>query len=197
MVDTCTEKKGAIFLDRDGVIIVNREDYVKSWDEVHFVPGAAAAIQRLNSAGWRVVMVTNQSCVGRGIVTDPFVREIHERLVAEIAESGGRIDRVYFCPHHPEAGCDCRKPLPGMLQTAATELGIDLQQSYIIGDSLTDIQAGAAAGVKGVLVRTGHGSKHEPRVADGTAPAMPIAIVDALPEACDYLLNLTGPLHVA
>jgi histidinol-phosphate phosphatase family protein len=184
--------RGAIFLDRDGVIIINREDYVKSWDEVHFVPGAATAIRSLNQAGWPVVMVTNQSCVGRGIVTDAFVRSIHDRMLAEIAAEGGRIDSVYFCPHHPDAGCACRKPLPGMLHLAAAEHGIDLSKSYIIGDSLTDIQAGASAGVKGVLVRTGHGSNHEPRVKDGTAPAIPVAVVDALPDACDFLLQLTA-----
>ncbi len=190
MTDSCS--RGAIFLDRDGVIIINREDYVKSWDEVHFVPGASAAIRSLNEAGWRVVMVTNQSCVGRGIVTDAFVRAIHDRMLQEIAAEGGRIDSVFFCPHHPEVGCDCRKPLPGMLHQAAVELGIDLNSSYIIGDSLTDIQAGASAGVKGVLVRTGHGTASEAKLLAGSASATPVAIADALPEACAWILKLTS-----
>jgi len=132
-------------LDRDGVIIENRTDYVKSWEEVHFLPGAFEALRRLSRSDYVLVLVTNQSAVGRGIVTLDKTMEINERVVAEIKTKGGRVDASYICPHHPDEGCDCRKPAPGMLLRAAEELKLDLARSYAVGDAVSDIQAARAA----------------------------------------------------
>jgi D-glycero-D-manno-heptose 1,7-bisphosphate phosphatase len=155
---------GAVFLDRDGVIIEDRLDYVKSLDEVVIISSALSAIRRLTEADIPVVMVTNQSAVGRGILAAEDVEQIHDRLFAEVVRAGGRFAGVYYCPHHPEAGCDCRKPAPGMLIRAAHDLDIDLSSSVIVGDTLTDIEAGYAAGTRGILVLTGKGQDSSAKV---------------------------------
>ena len=149
----------AVFLDRDGVICCNRDDYVKSWDEFQFLRGAREAIARLTGAGWPVVVITNQAVVNRGIASATVVEEIHGRMVAEVEAYGGRIARVYYCPHRPDEHCGCRKPQPGMLLQAAGELDIDLEDSCLIGDTVTDIQAAQAVGVKPYLVLTGLGKR--------------------------------------
>lgn len=178
---------GAIFLDRDGVIIENRADYVKAWDEVVFVPGAFEAMRLLTQAGWPLIMVTNQSAVGRGIITAAFVDEVHGRMLAEIEAQGGKFAGVYFCPHHPEAGCDCRKPEPGMLRQAAQELAIDLTRSYMIGDALTDLEAAQAVGATGILVRTGRGEAQAALLAPEVAAQA--TIVSDLAAAADFILQ--------
>ncbi len=155
------ERAPAIFLDRDGVIIENRGDYVKSWQEVRFLPGAFDALRRLSWSGHPVVMVTNQSAVGRGIISLQQAVEINQRVIAQIESQGGRVDAWYLCPHRPNAGCECRKPAPGMLLRAGAELGLDLTGSYLVGDALTDIEAAQAAGMRGLLVLTGRGSEQE------------------------------------
>jgi D-glycero-D-manno-heptose 1,7-bisphosphate phosphatase len=149
----------AVFLDRDGVICQNRKDYVKSWDEFQFLHRSQEAIARLTQAGLPVVVVTNQSAINRGIVPVRAVKEIHRRMVAQIEAANGRIAQVYCCPHRPDEGCDCRKPQPGMLLRAAQELGIDLADSYLVGDALTDIQAAQAAGMEAFMVLTGRGKR--------------------------------------
>lgn len=147
----------AIFLDRDGVICENRSDYVKSWREFKFLPGAKQSLAALRYLGLPIIVVTNQSAIGRGVVAAGVVDDIHQRMVTEIQAYGGDITHVYCCPHHPEAGCDCRKPQPGMLSQAARELGIDLSQSYMVGDASTDVMAGQRAGCHSILVLTGRG----------------------------------------
>ncbi len=147
-----------VFLDRDGVIIENRDDFVKSWDEVEFLPGAIEALRRLSQFSQAIVLVTNQSAVGRQLLTLDQAEELNRQLVQEIERRGGRIDACYMCPHHPQAGCDCRKPAPGLLLQAGAELHLDLGCSYLIGDASTDLQAARAAGVSGILVRTGRGA---------------------------------------
>jgi len=146
-----------IFLDRDGVINENRPDYVKSWSEFHFLPGSREAIARLTQAGHRIVVCTNQAGVARGSMSVETVHEIHRRMVDSISEMGGRIEKIYFCPHGKEEDCACRKPRPGMLLQARDELGLDLCDAVFIGDSITDIRAGLAAGVHTVLVLSGLG----------------------------------------
>ena len=146
-----------IFLDRDGVINENRPDYVKSWSEFHFLPGSREAIVRLTQAGHRIVVCTNQACVARGIISAEVVHEIHRKMVDSISEIGGKIEKVYFCPHGKEEDCACRKPRPGMLLQARDELGIDMHDAVFIGDSITDIHAGLAAGVRTMLVLSGLG----------------------------------------
>ncbi len=147
----------AIFLDRDGVICENRSDYVKSWDEFQFLPNAKNSLAALSRLGLPIIVITNQSVVGRGIVPASVVEDIHQRMVTELAAYGGRIDRVIYCPHAPEDKCQCRKPETGMLLQAADEMGIDLTRSYLIGDAATDLLAGYRVGCRTFLVLTGRG----------------------------------------
>lgn len=149
-----------IFLDRDGVINENRSDYVKSWREFCFLPGSKEAIANLTKAGYRIVVCTNQAGVARGIISNKTVEDIHRHMVAEIADVGGIIERVYYCPHGKDENCFCRKPRPGMLLRACAELGIDMHDALFIGDSISDIQAALAAGIHPILVLTGLGRKH-------------------------------------
>ncbi len=137
-----------VFLDRDGVINVNRDDYVKSWDEFEFIAGAKEAIRLLNDNNYWVIIITNQSPIGRGIFSHERLREIHELMLKKLADAGAHIDAIYYCPHSPDDHCECRKPKPGLLFQAADELGIDLQSSWFIGDSEGDFQAGEIAGCK-------------------------------------------------
>ena len=147
----------ALFLDRDGVICENRADHVKSWAEFQFIPGALWALQQLAGTDFAVVVTTNQAIINRGLVLPETVTDIHARMMTAVRRVGARIDRVLVCPHRPDEACQCRKPMPGMLFQAAAEMGIDLRQSYMIGDAVTDIQAGLAAGCKCTLVLTGRG----------------------------------------
>lgn len=148
-----------VFLDRDGVINRNppNKGYVLTWAEFVFIPNALQAIRTLTESGYRIIVVTNQAGIGRGIFTERHLMEIHHRMVTEIAQAGGQIDAIYYCPHHPAAGCECRKPKPGMLIRAASEHDIDMSQAYVIGDSITDIEAARSAGASPILVLTGHG----------------------------------------
>ncbi len=148
----------AIFLDRDGVICANRDDYVKSWEEFRFLPGAKEAIRQLATLGWPIIVITNQSAVGRKLLSHRELAAIHRRMEAEIVAAGGRLDAVFYCPHLPEEHCPCRKPNPGMLFKAAQQLGLDLEHSVLVGDALSDIHAGARAGIlQRYLVLTGRG----------------------------------------
>lgn len=157
--------KPAIFFDRDGVIIQNRDDYVRSWDDVEFIPGSITALNKLSSLPYHMVIVTNQSIVGRGIISLEAANNINTRVIEIIEREGGRIDAAYLCPHTPHDRCSCRKPEPGMIFQAEADLSIDLPTSYLIGDSYTDLLAGQAAGIKHLgLVRTGFGATHEPKI---------------------------------
>jgi D-glycero-D-manno-heptose 1,7-bisphosphate phosphatase len=146
-----------IFLDRDGVINENQADYVKSWNEFHFLPGSLDAIAKLTQAGHRIVVCTNQAGVARGSLTVEAVEEIHRQMVDAIAKAGGVIEKVYYCPHSKEENCACRKPRPGMLLQARDELGLDMGDAVFIGDSISDVLAAIAAGIRAVLVLTGLG----------------------------------------
>lgn len=153
-----TSNSAALFLDRDGVIIENRANYVRSWSDVSIFPQALTALSRLGNWPGKIIIVTNQSVVGRGLIPRQRADDINERLVAEITRAGGRIDAVYMCPHAPTDDCECRKPKPGLLTKAAEHFDIDMQVSIMIGDALTDIDAARAAGVNlAALVRTGRG----------------------------------------
>jgi D-glycero-D-manno-heptose 1,7-bisphosphate phosphatase len=149
----------AVFLDRDGVINVNRPDHVKSWTEFEFLPGALEALARLAALNLPVIVVTNQAIVNRGMVPQPVVDEINCRMAAEIVRAGGRIDAVVYCPHRPEEACQCRKPQPGLLLEAARRYRLDLRRSVLVGDALSDIEAGQAAGCQTILVLTGRGAE--------------------------------------
>lgn len=143
-----------VFLDRDGT--VNHEvSYIRDPQELKLIPGAAESIARLNRAGARVVLITNQSGVGRGLVTYEVLDATHGRLRDLLAQAGGRLDAIYFCPHHPDDGCLCRKPGTLMIERATRDLSIDLTQAFVIGDQTRDIELGYRVGLKAVLVKTG------------------------------------------
>jgi D-glycero-D-manno-heptose 1,7-bisphosphate phosphatase len=154
----------AIFLDRDGVLIENRSDYVRDWSQVKIIPEAIRGLSLAPVRKYKVVIVTNQSVVGRGLILLETAHEINQRLISLIRNQGGQIDGVYMCPHKPEDGCSCRKPLPGLLLQAARDLSLDLQRSWMIGDAWSDVQAGEAAGMRGtILLRTGRGVEQLPQ----------------------------------
>jgi D-glycero-D-manno-heptose 1,7-bisphosphate phosphatase len=144
-----------VILDRDGTLNVDREDFVKSPDEWEPLPGALEAVARLNQEGWHVVLATNQPGIGRGLIDMTSLNAIHARMNTELARLGGRIDAVFFCPHAPEDGCDCRKPQPGLIVQIGERFGIDLARVPAVGDSLRDLQATRSAGAQPHLVLTG------------------------------------------
>ncbi len=148
-----------IFLDRDGVINKNPSDYgyVCNWTDFTFLPNALEAIRDLTHNGFRIIVATNQAGIGKGIYTEQDLTDIHCQMLTEIEETGGYIHKIYYCPHHPDAGCECRKPKPGMLIQAAREHNIDVSKTFYIGDSITDIQAARRADISPILVLTGHG----------------------------------------
>jgi len=163
-----------VFLDRDGVLVENRADYIRRWSEVRFLPGALDALRNLAAARWATVMVTNQAAVGRGVITLRQAWETNDRIVDAVRAHGGLIEASYLCPHRPEERCPCRKPAPGMLLQAAHDLGVDLGGSFLVGDALTDVEAAHAAGVRPVLVLTGRGRDEAARLAEADRSAVPV-----------------------
>lgn len=149
----------AVFLDRDGVINVNRIDNVRTWEEFVFECGSLEAVARLGNTDFRVIVISNQSGIRRGHMTRETVENIHRRMCDEVARAGGKIDDVYYCPHLPEDLCKCRKPSPEMLLRGRDEYSLDLAHSYLIGDWVDDISAARNAGVTPLLVRTGRGRR--------------------------------------
>src|SRR5262249_19711489 len=152
-------RPGAVFLDRDGVINYNREDYVKTPEEFVFLPGSAAGAARLTRAGRELFIISNQAGVGKGIITQAALSAITRKMLDGLAEAGARVNGVYYSPHPPDAGCDCRKPAPGLLRRAAQEHGLDLSRTIFVGDDRRDLAAGAAAGARTVLVLSGKTSR--------------------------------------
>ncbi|MBK7643964.1 MAG: HAD family hydrolase [Planctomycetes bacterium] len=182
----------AVLLDRDGTLTVEGEWITRRQDLV-LVPGAADALARLAAAGWKLVLVTNQSAIARGLITRADLAEIHAELQQQLGAHGARLDAIYYCPHHPTEGhgeftreCECRKPKPGLVLQAARELGLDLGACWMVGDAARDLEAGWAAGVPGILVATGKGASEIGKLrASGRAPA---AFVADLPAAADWIL---------
>jgi D-glycero-D-manno-heptose 1,7-bisphosphate phosphatase len=152
-----------VFIDRDGTLI-EEMDYVRTPDDVHLIHGAAHAIRKLNENGFITNVISNQSGVARGFLTEADLAPIHDRLERDLQQNEAHIDHIYYCPHHPAFGiepynveCECRKPRPGMLIQSRKEFGIDLARSFVIGDKVADMQAGAAVGATTILVLTGYG----------------------------------------
>jgi D-glycero-D-manno-heptose 1,7-bisphosphate phosphatase len=175
---------GAVFVDRDGVICENRADHVKTWSEFVFLPGAIEALASLRRAGCRLVVVTNQSAVGRGLLSRRQLDLIHEKMLGSFGGSGAKVEAIMVCPHHPDDGCACRKPEPGMLLEAADRLKVDLSRSFMIGDHPADVEAGKRAGCETVLVRTGRW--------DGSSvvgPHAPDFVADDLVDAAIWVLG--------
>jgi D-glycero-D-manno-heptose 1,7-bisphosphate phosphatase len=177
----------AVFIDRDGVINENRVDHVKSWSEFRFLPGAVEAIARLTRAGMRVFVVTNQAIVNRGMVSRSTVDQVNAAMMDEIVRRGGHIEAVVYCPHRPDERCNCRKPQPGLLLNLASRFGLDLRKSAIVGDALSDVEAGRAVGSRTILVLTGRGRE---QLAYATSVGLGgFAVVDDLAAAVDLLLG--------
>ena len=182
-IETSCERKRAVFLDRDGVINENRQDYVKTWDEFVFLPEALVSLSLLAHSEFLVVVVSNQSAIHRGLVSSAVVEEINRRMLDQVEKIGARIDGVYYCPHMPDEACHCRKPLPGLLLKAAEEMQIDLDRSYCVGDKLTDVAAGKAVGCRNILVLTGEGGKQNVDALNG------YVIAKNLRHAVELILN--------
>lgn len=174
-----------IILDRDGVINYDSVEYIKSPAEWLPIPGSLDAIAQLNRAGFRVLVVTNQSGIARGYYDLETLDEIHEKMMQQLAAVGGYIDEIFFCPHHPDESCHCRKPKPGLLQQIASQYPLQLTETFFIGDSYSDIQAARAAGCLPILVLSGNGElmlKRHPELAS-------IPHFKDLAEAVEYILS--------
>ncbi len=188
------KRQGAVFLDRDGT--VNEEvGYLRDLGKLKLIPGAAAAIRRLNEAGRLVVLVTNQSGVARGYFPESQVHDAHTLLAEMLRKEGARLDGVYYCPHHPTAGnsqytteCDCRKPLTGLLDRAARDLHIDLSRSFMVGDKWSDVELGHRAGARSILVSTGFAADDEGNVRPAHVED-PDLVAHDLSEAVDWILR--------
>jgi D-glycero-D-manno-heptose 1,7-bisphosphate phosphatase len=179
----------AIILDRDGVIIENRDNYVCSWADVEVYPQALRALADANRSPFKIVIITNQAGVGKGIIPLQTATEINQRLVQVIEKAGGRVDGLYMCPHTSQDDCECRKPRPGMILQAERELSLDLSRSWMIGDALSDLQAGRAAGVGHLaLVRTGRGTR-QAQLAE-SANLGPFQLFADLNAILQHLLNI-------
>lgn len=176
----------AVFLDRDGVNTEDPPHYAHRLDQLRLTPGSAQAIQLLNAHNFRVIVISNQSGVARGYYQEEDVKIFNNEMEHLLAKEGAHIDAIYYCPHHPDAiierykiDCDCRKPKPGMLLSAAKEFDIELPLSILVGDKWSDIEAGHAAGCKSVLVLTGHGT-YENKTKQGKADYIAKDLHDAL-----------------
>jgi D-glycero-D-manno-heptose 1,7-bisphosphate phosphatase len=183
----------ALFLDRDGTINVET-GYPHEFSQIEIYPGSFEAIGAAAAAGFAVIIVTNQSGVGRGYLEEAALGRLHARLAEALAAGGAPVEAIYYCPHHEQAGlgryktaCDCRKPAPGMALRAAREHDLDLRASYMVGDKVEDIRFGLAAGATPVLVRTGYGRDSESRLAG--LDIKPAHIADGIREAVAWILG--------
>jgi D-glycero-D-manno-heptose 1,7-bisphosphate phosphatase len=175
----------AVLLDRDGVLNRDSDDFIKTPDELVLLPGAAEAVARLNRAGYVTPVITNQSGIGRGLFATEALEEIHAKLRREIAAAGGEIAGIYACPHHPDDGCDCRKPKPALIEQAAHELGLDLSRSWYVGDKTEDVYCGQAAGLRTILALSGKSKSYDP----ARFKQPPDHVAQDLAAAADWILS--------
>ena len=151
-----------LFIDRDGVINVDLlGDYIKSWNEFQFEPGAVEALRKITNAGYKIVIISNQAGIGDGIFGEDSLWDVHRRMLGELEKAGVKIHAAYYCLHGKQAGCKCRKPETGLFEQAARTLKFDKEKTFFIGDKCTDIEAGKRFGLKTIFVRTGHGKADE------------------------------------
>jgi len=176
-----------VILDRDGVINFDSDDYIRTVEDWRPIPGSLEAIVRLKRAGWTVAVASNQSGLARGYFDQATLEAMHAKLARLLAEVGGAVDLIVICPHGPEAGCDCRKPLPGLYRQIGAHFGVDLAGVPVIGDSTRDLEAAVAVGARPILVRTGKGERS---LAKGGLPAGTDVYGD-LAEAASALLQVT------
>ncbi|HEU6448126.1 MAG TPA: HAD-IIIA family hydrolase [Verrucomicrobiae bacterium] len=186
----------AVFLDRDGTLIPDK-DCLRNADELELLPGVADAIHKLNLAGWRTVVITNQPVIAKGFCDEAELQRIHNKMETLLGREHAFLDRIYFCPHHPEKGfpgerpelkteCDCRKPKTGMIRRAVADLNIDLAQSWFVGDTTTDVQTAKNAGIRSVLLKSGYGGR------DGKFDASPDFVCNDLNAAIEKILGTAG-----
>jgi len=173
-----------ILLDRDGVINHDSGDFIKSPEEWNAIDSSLQAIARLHQAGYKVVVITNQSGVGRGLYSDADLTAIHLKMQQQVEAAGGKIEQIYYCPHLPDSQCSCRKPKAGMLVQFAKDYAVSLGSIYFIGDSLRDLQAGITSGAKAILVKTGNGTKTL-----AANPDLDLPIFETLYDASDFILS--------
>lgn len=184
-------QRPAAFLDRDGTMI-EEVGYLDRLEQIRLFPWTVDAVRVLNRAGFAVIVVTNQAGVARGFFPESFVDEVHRVLDERLTEGGARVDRYYYCPHHPDGtveayrrACDCRKPRPGLLERAARDFALDMPGSFVVGDKRIDVQLAHAAGASGVLVRTGYAGRDTGGASDARPPD---ATVANLMEAASWML---------
>lgn len=187
----------AVFLDRDGTIN-EQMGYINHLSRFRLLPGAARAIARLNRAGWPVVVASNQSGVARGYFPASLVAEVDQLMASQLEREGAHLDGIYYCFHHPRAelaawrtDCGCRKPSPGLITRAAADLGLNLARSWVVGDRLGDIQAGAAVGARTILVLTGYGRGEAEHILP-TAQTLPDHVAQDLAEAVSVIIEAEG-----
>jgi D-glycero-D-manno-heptose 1,7-bisphosphate phosphatase len=180
----------AVFLDRDGTI---SEDvgYLNDVSQFRMFPFAAEAIRKLNDANLPVIVVTNQSGVGRGMFAESMVHIVHEEMTQQIAAAGAHLTAIYYCPHTSDDDCECRKPKPGMIRQAAREHDVDLARSFVVGDRYGDVELAQANGGCGVLVRTGYGAE-DLRVNGASWARQPDFVADDLADAVDWILRVAA-----
>jgi D-glycero-D-manno-heptose 1,7-bisphosphate phosphatase len=174
-----------VILDRDGVINFDSDQFIKSPDEWKPIPGSLEAIARLNQAGYRVVVASNQSGVGRGLFDMATLNAIHAKMHKLTALAGGRIDAIFFCPHAADAKCACRKPKPGLFLEIGSRLHIDLKGVFAVGDALRDVEVALAVGARPILVRTGKGKR---TLEGGQLPA-DVPVFDNLLQAAQAIIE--------
>lgn len=177
-----------IILDRDGVINYDSDEYIKSPEEFIPIPGSLEAIARLNKAGYRVAVATNQSGIARGYYSEDTLAQMHAKLERLLKEVGGKIDAIYFCPHGPQDECECRKPKPGLLIQILQAYNVQGSNVPVIGDSLRDLQAALTVGARPILVKTGKGERTMAKLAEEPELAQ-VPVYDDLYSAVDHLLS--------
>jgi D-glycero-D-manno-heptose 1,7-bisphosphate phosphatase len=189
-----SNKHIAVFMDRDGTVS-EEVGYLRNIDHLKLIEGSAYAVKLLNKRGLKTAIVTNQSGVARGYFTEESIHKAHERLKTLLSEYGAFLDGIYYCPHHTEVGnkeyrknCNCRKPNPGMIETAADEMNIDIKKSYVVGDKVSDVQLAHNVGAKGILVLTGYG-KGELQYFQNNGNKKPDYIADNLYDAVKWILK--------
>ena len=179
------KNKQVLFLDRDGVINREADGYVTEWSEFGFLPGAIEAIRRLTEEGYKIIIISNQSSINRGLATKDEIDQIMTNMVTEIEDSGGKILDIYYCPHRPEDKCDCRKPEPGLFFQAEEKHGVKLTNSWFVGDKLTDVAVAMRVGARPILIRGGK-PVHGIQVTEEDAET----VVDNLSGAVDYIIAM-------
>jgi D-glycero-D-manno-heptose 1,7-bisphosphate phosphatase len=172
------------FLDRDGTVIEDK-DFIKTPDEIEFLPGSIEAIKVLKELGYKIIVISNQSGIGRGILTEEMVKKVNRSFLDRLNKEDAEIDALYYCPHRPEDNCDCRKPRTGLIQKAVEEQRLDLKDAVVIGDKLSDVELGKKLKVNTVLVLTGYGKKEAEKA--NSHQIKPDYIADTLYEAVNWL----------